>query len=688
MHYAFRWLRAVALAVFLSWLYCQLIGSLEPPELPEPSDAASGVRMPIEALRFGTICLALLIGAEYFPINIPENRWTIFPLIPVVGVVIISAIGLGVVGAINHLTPAWEKTRALLEYAEQENVEITPAIAWLIAKPFRAYIGYMFWTAFVPVGILIGLPWLEATRTRLIEHPDFRAWFVFGRGGSARWAGLASFEKNDVSVSTARAIMPFEREKDERGLTSPHVYLGRTFLQDDVLPRDVGLKDEGHLLTIGGTAAGKSTTAIGPNLAMYEGVIIAVDPKGEHASRFIGRRQSPDYKSSWDRKACPGVDTAGRTAVTKHFQNSRCFLLDPFKQVKRYQGHCYNPLDDIDINDPNVRGELSAISDGCAIPEGADATHFVESTKIVIEGLLAHVKSACAPEQQNLPYVADILQGLDPELRIADPQKLEDLLIEMRTNEAAGGLPMMAANVLDSAGDRERGSILTTCYRSLKWATDPAQRRQLSRSDFRFDEVTAENGNFLSIVLPFEFMKASEQVRWMRVQINLFIAKIERRQQARKPPILFILDEFARLGTLKPIEDGIVTLRSAGVKLWLALQDLGQLKHLYKANWETFLNASNVQVFGVSDLQTATWISDRLGQAVWRYKEGNGKDRVNRSERRPLMTPDEVMSFLGVDEPNQIVFPRTGYPMRLRRMSYVAYGKFAALPLEGHYDEN
>ena len=52
-----------------------------------------------------------------------------------------------------------------------------------------------------------------------------------------------------------------------------------------------------------------------------------------------------------------------------------------------------------------------------------------------------------------------------------------------------------------------------------------------------------------------------------------------------------------------------------GLKLWIILQDLTQLKRHYKDGWETFLgNAGVVQAFGNSDLTTLEYLSKKLGQ--------------------------------------------------------------------------
>ena len=102
----------------------------------------------------------------------------------------------------------------------------------------------------------------------------------------------------------------------------------------------------------------------------------------------------------------------------------------------------------------------------------------------------------------------------------------------------------------------------------------------------------------------------------MRLFVNLALQAMERTPgyPAAGSPVLFVLDEFASLGHMRQIEDAAGQIASYGVKLWPILQDLGQLKALYKERWETFMgNAGVLQFFGNNDLTTLEWISKRLG---------------------------------------------------------------------------
>jgi type IV secretion system protein VirD4 len=120
-----------------------------------------------------------------------------------------------------------------------------------------------------------------------------------------------------------------------------------------------------------------------------------------------------------------------------------------------------------------------------------------------------------------------------------------------------------------------------------------------------------------------------------------------------------MLDEFAQLGHLGPIEDAFGLVRGYGVQIWPVLQDLNQLKALYKDRWETFVgNAGVVQGFAPNDLTTAEWMSKRSGDttvAATGYNKGDAQSMSGQGStntglsygqiRRPLLLPQELMGL-------------------------------------------
>ena len=157
--------------------------------------------------------------------------------------------------------------------------------------------------------------------------------------------------------------------------------------------------------------------------------------------------------------------------------------------------------------------------------------------------------------------------------------------------------------------------------------------------------------------------------------------------------MLFVLDEFASLGHMRQIEDAAGQIAGYGVKLWPILQDLGQLKALYKERWETFMgNAGVLQFFGNNDLTTLEWVSKRLGSTtIEQLSESDGHAGRGAGGRRrgesyaprttAILEPDEIALVFGRADPllRQLII-RAGFaPMILQRAFYDKHEAFAGM---------
>jgi type IV secretion system protein VirD4 len=80
---------------------------------------------------------------------------------------------------------------------------------------------------------------------------------------------------------------------------------------------------------------------------------------------------------------------------------------------------------------------------------------------------------------------------------------------------------------------------------------------------------------------------------------------------------MLLIDEMAALGHLGPLEDAFGLVRGYRVQIAGVLQDLGQLKDLYKDRWESFMaNAGVIMGYAPNDLTTGDWMSRRSGQTT------------------------------------------------------------------------
>ena len=495
-----------------------------------------------------------------------------------------------------------------------------------VGETFMA-IGVPFLIFTIPVYYRLGLEYVK-------EHPEYRKIFIFGRGGAARWGGLYSFLKYDFN--------DFMRQNESK---EAPIYCGGTLWYDDVKlnGRHIGLDSDSMMLTVAAMGGGKSLYAAWNTLLSWPGGAFVLDPKGEHAGRTIEVRS----------KIAPA------------------HVIDPWGDVPHlYEEQCatFNPLEEIDINSPNAKDDIFQIVESCIMQEAdenANSKHFRENAQKIMTGVIAHVLSEYPEKDHNLPTIYDIILTGAPEGVASDPKAFDLLVDRMAVNDAMGRAPMDAAKVLKEAGENERGGFITTLATGLSWVNTPVLRPILMKSSFKLKDIKLARET-VYLVIPFEHMK--NHSRFLRTVVSLGLMSC-RAHAEHDFKTLYMLDEFPQLGTFRPIKEGLVTLRSRDVKIWMHLQNLGQLKERY-GNWQDFMSSCDKQFFAVNDHGTAEEISDMLGEYVERWLEGKEGSTSYIDKNRPLRSPSEVMEELKKGSGLQYILPADGLPMRLKLVSF------------------
>ncbi len=189
------------------------------------------------------------------------------------------------------------------------------------------------------------------------------------------------------------------------------------------------------------------------------------------------------------------------------------------------------------------------------------------------------------------------------------------------------------------------------------------------------------------LVLPPD--RLSTYSRWLRLLVTQSLIDMARAPgKSAAPlatPVLYLLDEFAALGHLAPVERAMGLMAGYGVQLWPILQDVHQLRATYGQRAGTFLsNAGVLQVFGVNDHDSARLVSDLLGQgtAVFRTmgqaldSEKSGISFGEQHSGRPLLTPDEVRNL---PQNLELLFLAGQRPIVAGKLAYYADPEFKGL---------
>jgi type IV secretion system protein VirD4 len=425
--------------------------------------------------------------------------------------------------------------------------------------------------------------------------------------------------------------------------------------------RLIGVADDRHMMTIAGSRAGKGVSAIMPNLIEYPGSVLVIDLKGENARHTAARR---------GHKAVKFPQTLGQNV----------FVLDPFG-VSGFPTDSFNPLSMIDIDADTAVDDAALIAEALVIQEEGAGRHFSAAARNYLRALILQVCSDEEPEDRNLLRVRQLLT--------VDAETLTELLRSMQTNPSCDGVISRAANSMAAKGEGDRSGVISTAIEQTDFLDSGALAKCLAKSDF---DLTDLKRNPTSVYLCLPASRMATHSRWLRVIINLAVEAMEREQAKPEYPVLFIMDEFALLDHLPSIEKAAGQIAGFGVKLWPIIQDLSQLKSIYKDRWETFMgNAGLLQFFGNNDLTTLDYIAKRLGRTTimtvskGEVSVGQGASGFTGESAQfqsvELMTADEVGRFFSRQSNAQILIWPGADPIAIDRVRHYDYpffaGKFA-----------
>ncbi|WP_220149841.1 type IV secretory system conjugative DNA transfer family protein [Sphingomonas aracearum] len=407
-----------------------------------------------------------------------------------------------------------------------------------------------------------------------------------------------------------------------------------------------------HLLTMAPTRSGKGVGTIIPNLLLLDRSVICIDPKGENA----------------------------RVTARTRARKGDVWCLDPFGVSGRPAAH-YNPLAWLDATSPDLAEDAQTIADALvhdAPGQGGEA-HWNEEAKALIAGIILHTVVHEAPARATLATVRDKLTR--------DPTGFAALLADMQASTDAHGLIARAANRQLGKSSREAAGVLSSAQRHTHFMDSPRLVDSTSASNFRFADLKERPGTVFLCLPP---DRLDTYARWLRLLVAQAVTDMARSPARPGKPVLFLLDEFAALGRLEPVERAMGLMAGYGMQLWPILQDMHQLKAIYGERAGTFMsNAGVVQTFGVNDYATADMLSRTIGDTTIEYTTFGSSRPVSWTEpgagstsasghvaARRLATPDEIMRM----DADSLLLLRQGQdPLVVGKIRYYAEREFAGL---------
>jgi type IV secretion system protein VirD4 len=385
-------------------------------------------------------------------------------------------------------------------------------------------------------------------------------------------------------------------------------------------------------------------------LLQYPGSALVIDPKGENAYHTKDRRGH------------------GSKAVAKGLDQDT-YALDPFG-VSGHKTSSFNPLTMIDAEADTAVDDAALVAEALVIHEEGPGAHFSSAARNFLRGLILYVCSEEPPEQRNLVRMRELLT--------LDGEGIKLLLGAMQTIDGCGGVIRRAANSMIAKSENERSGVLSMAVEQTEFLDSPPLARCLAASDFDLADLKHKP---TTVYLCLPAGRMATHSRWLRIIINLAMQAMECEKTKPAHPVLFVMDEFAVLEHLSSVEKAAGQIAGFGVKLWPILQDLSQLKSIYKDRWETFMgNAGLLQFFGNNDLTTLEYLSKRLGKSTI-MQVSQGEISVEQSaggftgqstqlHNTELMTPDEIARFFSRQSSAQILIWPGADPIAIDRVRY------------------
>jgi type IV secretion system protein VirD4 len=210
--------------------------------------------------------------------------------------------------------------------------------------------------------------------------------------------------------------------------------------------------------------------------------------------------------------------------------------------------------------------------------------------------------------------------------------------------------------------DDEGGSMLSTVNNALNVFADPKIKRNTWNSEFYIDEF-AETKVPITLYLTIQYSDVQRIAPLIRMFITLFARRFTGGETSAtnrkfKVPLLFILDEFDKLGKMDELEMNMGIHNGFGIHYFLIFQSLNQLNKIYTKDHSFLAHCRNSIIYapGSGEYESAELISKILGkESISRtnisYSGGkaqvgySNKNISSQDQERNLMNADEIMKL-------------------------------------------
>lgn len=412
-----------------------------------------------------------------------------------------------------------------------------------------------------------------------------------------------------------------------------------------------------NVLIIGGSGSGKSRFEVKPNLLQMNCSFVVTDPKGELLETIGGALEKKGYD------------------------------IKVFNTIQMQYSNCYNPFFYLHEDEDILTMVNTLILN--TTPKGASGgdPFWTKSETALLTAIAAYLYHRCRIEDRNWANVIRLIELASVDENNPDAKSTLDYMFDALEKDmqdacqAQGKVyePDLAtrqyAIYKKAAGKTAKSILISAAVRLAHFQL--SKIAHLTNTDNIDLTHIGDHKTALFCVVSASDTTFNYLVSLMYTQLfnELYMHAQNEHGGSLPIPVRFLLDEFANIGTIPEFDKKLATMRSYKISCTIILQSLGQLKTMYKDEWESIMGNCDTKIFlGGNDETTTKYLSNLLGKATITSKSrgrtmgGRGSSSMNFNQTgRDLLTQDEVGL---IDNRYEIVMIRSLSPFYDRKYDY------------------
>lgn len=394
-----------------------------------------------------------------------------------------------------------------------------------------------------------------------------------------------------------------------------------------------------NILVVGGSGAGKSRGFALPNIMQCCCSMVITDPKAELLRKTGGLLEKKGYE------------------------------VRVFDLINPDTSFCYNPFEYVH-DDKDVLRLISNLIQNTT-PKGSQSSDpfWEKSETALLQALMLYLLHEAPPEEQNFAMIMEMLGSAQVKEEDEDYESPLDILFDRLEMRDPDSIAVKQYHIYKQAAGKTAKSILISVGVRLA-AFNLPQIAKLTNTDELDLSSMGERKVALFCCIPDADTSLNYLVGMIYSQLfqTLYYMADRVHGGALPVPINCIMDEFPNVSLPNEFEKILATCRSRSIYCSIIIQNMSQLKALFKDSWESLVgNCDEFLYLGGNEKETHKYVSELLGKETidtntygqTKGKSGSYSTNFQQSGRE-LLQPDEVRML---DNQNALLFIRGERPI-------------------------